>query len=564
MNQSNQSLKIGKCDTPIETANLIIARLHEQRDRWVKTDIQERLQILRQCMVNMHRVADTWVKVVCQIKGIPDGAALEGEVWMTGPSAVLRNLRLLIHALEAGGQPQAKQIRTRPDGQAIAQVFPDTWIDRLSLLGYAAEIWIEPGRSPSQGAPYRHPPDRGRVGLVLGAGNISSIGPMDALYKLFAEHQVVILKMHPLLNALGAVIETAFQPLIERSVLAVVYGGGELGQYLCHHSEVDTIHITGSHHTHDCIVWGNSPTEQRDRPPSQTPALTKPITSELGCVTPILVVPGEWTSSDLEFQAQHVANMLVHNASFNCVAGKVVVMAKGWAQRADFLDCLHRAIAAMPPRPSYYPGAFQRYQAFLDCYPQSILLGSAADGCIPWTVIPDVMPKKGEYALSHEAFCGVLAEVTLEVDHPSDFLERAVAFVNQSVWGNLSCSLLIDPKTATRCADELEEAIAQLRYGTIALNTWPGIAYSLGVLPWGAFPGNPLDDIESGRGIVHNAYLFDYPQKSVLRAPFRVLSTPFWFTNHRNLRQVGQRLTALEARQTWATFIPLAIAAIPG
>ncbi|MGJ3251841.1 MAG: aldehyde dehydrogenase family protein [Elainellaceae cyanobacterium] len=564
MNQSNQSLKPGRCNTPIETANVIIARLHEQRDRWVETDIQERLLTLRQCLTNVHRVADTWVKVVGHTKGIPAGAALEGEVWMTGPSAVLRNLRLLIHALEAGGQPQPKRIQTRSDGRAIAHVFPDTWIDRVSLLGYTAEIWIEPGRSPSQGASYRHPPERGRVGLVLGAGNISSIGPMDALYKLFAEHQVVILKMHPLLNALGAVIETAFQPLIERSVLVVVYGGGELGQYLCHHPQVDAIHITGSHHTHDCIVWGSSSTDQRDRRSRQAPALTKPITSELGCVTPILVVPGEWTPSDLEFQAQHVANMLVHNASFNCVAGKVVVMAQGWAQRADFLDCLHRAIAHMPPRPSYYPGAFQRYQAFLDCYPQAILLGSAADGCIPWTVIPDVMPKKEEYALSHEAFCGVLAEVTLDVDHPADFLERAVTFVNQTVWGNLSCSLLIDPKTATRYTDELEEAIAELRYGTIALNTWPGLAYSLGVLPWGAFPGNPLDDIESGQGGVHNAYLFDHPQKSVLRAPFRVLSTPFWFTNHRNLRQVGQRLTALEAKQNWANFIKLAIAAIPG
>jgi len=46
--------------------------------------------------------------------------------------------------------------------------------------------------------------------VVLGAGNVSSIGPMDTLYKLFAEGQVVILKMNPVNEYLGPFIDEAF------------------------------------------------------------------------------------------------------------------------------------------------------------------------------------------------------------------------------------------------------------------------------------------------------------------------------------------------------------------
>ena len=38
---------------------------------------------------------------------------------------------------------------------------------------------------------------KGKVALVLGAGNIGSISPLDALHKLFNENQVVMLKLNP-------------------------------------------------------------------------------------------------------------------------------------------------------------------------------------------------------------------------------------------------------------------------------------------------------------------------------------------------------------------------------
>jgi hypothetical protein len=37
---------------------------------------------------------------------------------------------------------------------------------------------------------------------------------------------------------------------------------------------------------------------------------------------------------------------------------------------------------------------------------------------------------------------------------------------------------------------------------------------------WGAFPGEKLEDVQSGIGVVKNYLMYDHVQKSVLRTPF--------------------------------------------
>jgi hypothetical protein len=63
---------------------------------------------------------------------------------------------------------------------------------------------------------------------------------------------------------------------------------------------------------------------------------------------------------------------------------------------------------------------------------------------------------------------------------------------------------------------------------------------------------------------VHNALLFDHPQKSVVRAPFRIRPTPAWFTDHKNLPELGRRLVAYEQAPTWKKLFPVALAGIKG
>ena len=70
------------------------------------------------------------------------------------------------------------------------------------------------------------------MSLVLGAGNVSSIPPMDVATKMFVEGFVCILKMNPVNEWVGPYLERALAPLIDRGYLRIVYGGAEVGSYL--------------------------------------------------------------------------------------------------------------------------------------------------------------------------------------------------------------------------------------------------------------------------------------------------------------------------------------------
>lgn len=547
--------------TSFTQADAIVQQLAAQKNPWTQVRIPHRLVLLEQCMAGVAGVADAWAEAACLAKGLDPASPIAGEEWLIGPAVTLANLRQLIRALTADGQPQPLKLERRNE-PAIATVFPATWMEALLFRGFRGEVWLEPGCPRTQGRIYREPTATGNVALVLGAGNVSSIAPMDVLYKLFVENSVVVLKLNPVNDYMGGFLAQAFAPLCEAGVLAIVQGGADLGRFLCQHPQIDTLHITGSQQTHDAIVWGDTRAEQLHQQALGQPRNAKPITSELGCVTPVLVVPGNWSEADLRFQARHVAGMVTHNASFNCAAAQVLVTAKGWAQRSRFLTLLQQELTQTPGRAAYYPGAELRYQAFLQRYPQAIVLQNGHS--VPWTLIPDVPARSGEYAFTQEAFCGILAEVNLNASEPAVFLTQAVEFVNAQVWGNLSCTVLIHPETQRRCQKQWKTAIASLHYGAIGVNVWSGVIYSLPALSWGAFPGNPLTAIASGRGVTHNTYLFDHPQKSVLIAPFRIRPLPSWLPRHKTLRQLARRFTQLQAMPSLENFLSVVIAALQG
>ncbi|MDQ3032776.1 MAG: aldehyde dehydrogenase family protein [Myxococcota bacterium] len=538
--------------TPTAQVHALVARLAARKHAWPHVSTRERAALLERCIPHTLDIAREWVEAACAAKGIDPESSRAGEEWLGGPMTTVRNLRLLAEAMRADGQPTIPSVTKRPDGQLVAQVFPQSFLDGVMFTGISAEVWIEPGKPATQGAIYRakksRPPgDRdGKLALVLGAGNVASIGPMDALYKLFVEDEVVLVKTNPVNAYLQPFWEEAFRPLLDAGYFAVVRGGADVGALLCEHPEVDTIHITGSDRTHDAIVWGSTRAEQEKNKAAGTPKMKKPITSELGAVTPCMVVPGHWTEADLAFQARHIAGMVANNASFNCNACKVVVTAKGWPERQRFLDLVHEALERTPPRKAYYPGAQERYQGFLDAYPNAKPLSERTRDVVPWTMLPDVGADGSEYALCNEAFCGVLADVALDESSPGGFLDAMTEFANDQCWGTLSCMMLVDDKTQREHAASLDRALASLRYGGIGVNVWAGLVYGLVTPTWGAYPGHPLEDVRSGRGVVHNALLIDHPQKSIVRAPFRMRPTPVWFPDHRTLRPLAELVTAFE------------------
>jgi len=543
----------------IEDVDAAIDVLEKNRDAWRKVPNEERIKLLEGCVAGTLAVAPKWAEIGARIKGLSPIENLAGEEWLAGVMPTIRNARLFAEALKHDGNRAPAAKRTAPDGRTVARVFPSTLFERLMFMGFSADVWLEHGKPATQGTKRS---GNGRVSLVLGGGNVTSIPAMDVLYKLFADDEVVLLKMNPVNEELGPVLAEAFKPLVDGGWLRIVYGGAEVGAHAAAHEKIGSLHVTGSDRTYDAIVWGKN-----EKGAGKKRANDKPFTAELGCVTPILVVPGPWSASDIRFQARHVASMVTQNASFNCNAAKVIVVAREWLQKDAFLSAIEEELAKTPPRKAYYPGAADRFAKFQAEYPKAKVLGAKAEGAVPWTVIPRL--DDNDYALSNEAFCGVVAFAEIEAADVVGasvprFLEAATTFANERCWGTLSCALLVHPDAEEANNEAFARAVRDLRYGAIGINAWPGAIYGLVSPTWGAFPGHTPEDIQSGTGVVHNAWLFDHPEKSVLRAPFRSRPTPAWFSDHKNLLELGKRLVEHEAAPSWKTLLRVARAAMKG
>lgn len=565
--------------TPKDELHRAVSVLQDSKGRWARLGVPARIDLLRRCIKATAESADGLVAAANAAKGIAADDPVAAENWLGGPMTTLRNLRLLALVLDEirkHGRPrlEAKQLSVRADGQVLANVFPRETLDPMMFPKLSAEVWMEPGVARDEvigGMAWAYQQgevaDTGKVALVLGAGNVASIGPMDVLYKLFVENQVCVLKMNPVNDYTGPYVEKGFQPLIDEGYLRVVYGDSEEGDFLVHHPGVDEIHMTGSDRVHDIIVWGPPGPEQEAAKKAGKPRVSKRFTSELGCVTPVILVPGDWSDAELQFQAENVATMLANNASHNCNAAKVLVTHAGWPQREAFLARLKKVLANVRPRQAYYPGSEGRYQKYVAAHPEAERIGEGAGARLPWTLVAGVDPsKRDDPAFTTEAWCAVLAETGLPASDAVDFLGKATAFANDTLWGTLSCSIVASPKTLaeTGVNAAFEKAVSELRFGTVAINQWAALAYGLVWTTWGAFPGHTLEDVRSGIGVVHNALMFHRPQKTVIRGPFTMAPKPPWFVTHKGGGELGKKLTAYEAAPSVTKLPGIAIAAMKG
>ncbi|HSN06959.1 MAG TPA: aldehyde dehydrogenase family protein, partial [Candidatus Angelobacter sp.] len=305
---------------------------------------------------------------------------------------------------------------------------------------------------------------------------------------------------------------------------------------------------------HDAIVWGTG-SEAVERRRTRDPKLTKRMTSELGGVSPMIVVGGEWSDADLQFQAEHIVTSKLNNAGHNCIATQVLVLPESWAQGDGLLDRVRGVVASLPHRPAYYPRAAEKVDAAVAGHDSLELLGSG-DMC---ALVPDLSAQGVASLVTDEVFGAAMGVVRLPGSTTAEFLANAVAFANDVLPGTLGASVLIDPATAKRDRAALDAAIAGLRYGSVGVNAWTGLNFLLGYTPWGAFPGHTPEDIGSGIGFVHNAFLLRDVQKGVAWMPFRPLhrsalngqlhmspKPPFFVTN-RTGETTARRLSAFLA-----------------
>ncbi|MEL6341745.1 MAG: aldehyde dehydrogenase family protein [Myxococcota bacterium] len=574
--------------TTTDDLDRVVSELAEQKTTWMQSTLDERIQLLESLRVNTARLAEGWVDLAIKAKQLPEDSPLVGEEWTSGPWALLEGIQHLkgtLETLKAGGDPmQGATLRARADGQVIARVHPANRWEQLLINGVEAEVWMDPSVHLANvrdhmAAHYKtRPQDRGagKVALVLGAGNIASIPPLDMLYKLFIEGQVVIVKMNPVNDYLGPIFEQIFQPFIAKGYVRFAYGGVPVGQHLTDHALVDEIHVTGSERTYDAIVFGVGEAGAT-RKANDDPRNPRRVTAELGGVSPVIVVPGPWSAEDLTFQAENVATQKMHNGGFNCIASQVLVLPASWSQRSAFLTALEAAFAAAPSRAPYYPGAADRIHALRERHPEARSLDTGKEAADADRVfVPDVDAAADDYVFHTEVFAGALAQTTLPGADAATFLRNAVTFANETLHGTLGMTILIHPKTIAALGPLFEDLIAALRYGTIGINAWSGVGFLLPRVTWGAFPGHPRHDIQSGAGVVHNALMFDKPQKSVIRAPFRpfprsvlngewtILPKPPWFVTNKQSAEVGRLLTMFAAEPSVTKLPAIFAAALQG
>lgn len=498
-----------------------VAELREGAVSWCATPLTERIALLERLLPRVVSGAAGLAAAGARAKGYAADSPWAAEDWAGGPWALAQNAAAFLHVLRRiakGEEPlDARAVHER-GGRTRVDVFPATGWDTVLFNGYAAQVWMRPGITAEQvreraAGEYRGRPGGPAVALVLGAGNVAAITALDILHKLYAEGQVVIAKMNPVNAYLRPHFEQVFAEFIERGWVRFVDGGAAEGGHLACHQGIDAIHVTGSDRTHDAIVWGtDNDAEQRRR--EDRPLVGKPFSSELGGVSPCIVVPGPWSNADFRFQAEHIVTSKMNNSGHNCIASQVLVVPRDWDGTERLLDEIRRVLRELPERTDYYPGAERRLAAVLAAHPEAETHGGDCR-----ILVPDITDHD-DVLISGEVFGSALGVVRLPGATTAEFLLHAVDFANDTLPGTLGATLIVHPRTEKSDRAVVEAAIDGLRYGTLGVNCWSGVGFLLGFTPWGAFPGHTRRNIGSGIGFVHNAFMLEDIEKTVLRAPF--------------------------------------------
>jgi hypothetical protein len=486
---------------------------------------------------------ETWVDAAVSLKTRPElsgarlspAAGVRAEEMATGPLATLRLLAITARALDdvardgmprPCGGPRVLESGGEAGSFVGVDVLPERRLfDAAIFRGHAcvvrcavsgglrgfATAWREEARARPAG---------GGVCLVLGAGNVTGLAVADAIAQIFEHGRAVLLKLHPLHAPLEPALRAALRPLVTAGVLEIVAGGVETAREAVAAAAVSHVHLTGGQAAFDALVWGGSGA----RPPA--PVLTKPITCELGNVTPWIVVPGRYAPAALAYQADIVAASIANNTSFNCIATKCVVTCRSWDQREEFLALVARRLDSLPARPAWYPGSTAAWEAVCGRPPP-------AAGLLPAVFRPGIDPVRAPHWLDREWFVPVAVEVPLEAGSLADFCGGAAAFV-RGLPGSLAAS--VTAPTLPTAADEHHVArlAESLQRGVVAVNTWSALAYAIGSAPWGGFPGGTLVAPKSGIGRVHDPLLLPGVHDVILRAPLVVRPTPPWLPWHRS------------------------------
>jgi hypothetical protein len=356
-----------------------------------------------------------------------------------------------------------------------------------------------------------------------------------------------------------------------------------------YHPDVTAVHLTGGKATHDLLVWGADPKEREKNLKAQTPKLKSMVTSELGAVSPWVVVPGTYTEVELKTQAKIIAWAVHANASCNCNSPKCIVVADGWQQKDEFIKIIEDSLTNHPLPAAYYPGIEKRWQGFADQYPDAKKIDTATGLgveerrlspakfaekalLLPYlaiTVDVDLSTPAGkqaasqEFAFKNEPFAPMFTVATLQgmpQDDTMKFCSTAATFCNDYLFGTLSGSITTPPSLLK--SDGVQTLIAEMKYGSLGVNTWGGMNYvNQGEGMWGAFPGEKLDSVQSGLGRIGNMMAMPNYEKFVCYAPIVHQNHPSLKPDFKKEQRILEALNRFTLRGSITNLVKLVAAA---
>ena len=506
----------------------------------------ELASIFQECIDQIPTFADYWVELETLHKKVEPDTSAVGEQWAGGPWLTVWGFRYLIESLKELPNINMNFDKMYDKNRHTLQVFPTKFIEKLLYMGVQGYIKLRNNMTIDDFKEYRGFESRintknPTTTLVLGAGNQSCIPILDFAHHIVTRRSPVVLKLNPVNDYLKPVLENILAPFIKRRFLTIVNGDAELGKYLTNHQGISHIHLTGSSNTYENIVYGKKLSENEIGNKSLKKVNNKSITTELGNVTPVIVIPDRWSKSDIKVQAKKIATAKLQNAGFNCIAAQVVVIDKNWKQKDQLIDEVKKIIKSQKTRYFYYPGSKERISEINKSSKIEIL---SQDSCeVPYSA--SVTESDDEFYFHNEVWGGTIIFKILDNVSTVNYIEKATTFCNDELWGNLGCTVLIKPKTERAYKDEFNTMIDNLKYGTVAINEWCALGFAIPSLPWGGYPGNKDSNIQSGQGYVHNSFLFESPLNGIVRTGFKPLLNidPPWFITHRNSHKVLKNLT---------------------
>ncbi|GIR01074.1 MAG: hypothetical protein CM15mP10_1370 [Actinomycetota bacterium] len=515
--------------------------------------------MLEETISNIKEVAFFWATICSDNKGTTKTPA-EGEEWLGGPFASVLATQYYIKSLTNDDDLVEKKYNSEENSY---KVFPNNFTERITFPFIDAKVIFNKSMSFDDINKYRGFSKRydidPSITLVLGAGNFSSIPYLDVLYHLITRKSVILLKLNPVNEYLKPVFEKVFQNFIERGYIIVTTGNIDESKYMATHPGINHIHLTGSDKTFEDIVYGRELTEKERKSKSLSKINNKPISSELGNVTPIIIHPGKWSTSDIKYQARKIVTAKLNNNGFNCIAAQVVVLPDGWGQTDTLIKFVKHYMSKAKERKAYYPESIERLEK-LEKDKGYERVNSLS------CVTPHLTREIKAYSKFEidEVWSSTIYFKKIDYTSIEDFANKAIDYCNDELWGNLGVSVIIKDHDRKFNKHITNLYIDKLNYGTVAINEWAAIGYIIPQLPWGGFPGNKDNDIQSGQSVVHNSMLFESPLKGVVNTKFRIsrFIDPPWFVTNKKARRLFKNLTYYQISNSPINFIKLMFSAL--